>query len=301
MKNKTRNIKSYEIFEVKNTGHLKKNTIYFFLKSLSFSESFISELRKDNKSILLNHKISNLKSTIKNGDILHIFNNPNPTATQIQEINNPLDIIFEDDDFLIVNKPHNLSCMPTQSHFDNNLGGQIVFYMKKQNPNFTLRIINRLDKDTAGIVVVAKNLYAYTNFKFNTKEYFALCEGHTKQHFTINKPILTVEKDGINQMKRIISNNGKPAITHIETIQTFENFSLVKATLETGRTHQIRVHLSSESHPLLGDKIYNDTPSKQNPSHTFLILKNISFTHFRTQKTLSFCVTFPSEWNKFLK
>lgn len=301
----------YEKYKISenNLQNLKKHTVYFFLKSLNFSESYISALRKDENSILINNQNATLKSPLQVGDILSITNNPKTKSTEIFEIDKPLDVIFEDDDYLILNKPHNLSCMPSQSHFHDNLGGQIVSYMKKQDPNFVLRIINRLDKDTAGVVVVAKNLLAYKNFSFTKKEYFALCEGiPSNKKFTINKPILTIQKDGINEMKRVISQDGKPAITHIETVKNFDNYTLIKATLETGRTHQIRVHMASENHPLLFDPIYNnsnnnlklpsDTPA---PTHTFLILKNIAFIHFRTKTEVNIEIAFPEEWNSFIR
>ena len=105
-------------------------------------------------------------------------------------------------------------------------------------------------------------------------------------------------------MKRIVSNNGKSAITHVEVIKNFDNFSLIKLTLETGRTHQIRVHLSSINHPLLGDKIYieEDKILSQFPfTHTMLLLKKISFTHFRTNQTMEFEINFPPLWTNFLE
>ncbi|MBP3619763.1 MAG: RluA family pseudouridine synthase [Clostridia bacterium] len=284
--------------------NLKETSIYFFLKHNNFSETYINKLRKESEFLILNGKPATLKTKIRNGDILQVATNPTTNTTQILAIDIPLDIIFEDNDYLIVNKPHNLACMPSQSHYFDNLGGRIVSYMKKSN-NFILRIINRLDKDTAGIVVIAKNLLAYKNFKFASKEYFALCEGHfDKTKTTINKPILTINNNGINEMKRIVSTDGKTAITHIETIQKFSKHSLIKAILETGRTHQIRVHTSSENHALLYDPIYNpkykEVPFNNN-SHTFLILKKISFIHFQNNKEITLEVPFPDDWIPFLE
>lgn len=293
--------------EIKITSHhlskLKQKTIYYLLKNLSFSEAYLNKLRKNTNFLLLNNTPATLKSQIYVDDILKIATNPSTKATKIQEINTPLDILFEDDDYLIVNKPHGLSCMPSKSHFFDNLGGQLVYYMKKQE-NFVLRILNRLDKDTSGIVVVAKNLLAYKHFKFTTKEYFALCEGILDaEEFTINKPILTKQDNGINIMQRTISPLGKNAITHISRVQNFNNYSLFKATLETGRTHQIRVHMASEKHPLLCDPIYNpkhQTQSQQEGCHTFLLLKKISFFHFSKKNEISIDIPFPTDWNLYL-
>lgn len=224
-----------------------------------------------------------------------------------------LDIIYEDDDIVAVNKPHNLATIPTKAHFDNNLGKQIC---QHYGENFVLRVINRLDKDTAGIVFVAKTLKGYNETKILSKEYFALCEGvFENKKFDITKPILTEVKDGKNLLRRKVSILGKPATTHCEVVEQFDNFALVRCVLETGRTHQIRVHLSSIDHPLLDDVLYNknckyyhdfdeDFSSHKKLDldglHTFLILKKASFVS-SDGKIVDLEVDFPSDWNKYLK
>lgn len=293
-------MKNYENITVNNSHSLKQQTVYFFLKSHNFSERYISRLRTDNESILLNGRPVTLKDKIKDGDIISIQNNPRK-ASNIFLCDGKLDIIFEDDDFLVVNKPHNLACAPSRSHFYNNLGGIVCNYMQQKNANFVLRIVNRLDKDTAGIVLIAKNLVAYSNIQNITKEYHALCDGNLiETNFTVNSPIKTITQNGINQMKRIISNDGKPAVTHIHLIQNFDNFALISLKLETGRTHQIRVHLASIGHNLLGDRLYTNGKNIQNFSHTMLILKKMEFTHFRTQERLTFEIPYPQIWQDIL-
>lgn len=299
-------MKNYEMFEISNIKSLKLKspTVYYYLKSKNFSESYISKLRTAKDSILLNDTPATLKFQIKDGDTLSIANNPQNSST-ILPCDGNLDIIFEDDDFLLVNKPHNLACMPSRSHYSENLGGIICKYMQSKDKNFVLRIVNRLDKDTTGLVLIAKNLIAYNSIKDFKKEYYAICYGNfDEKSFTINSKIETIQHNGINQMKRIVSNDGKSAITHVEVIENFDDFSLIKLTLETGRTHQIRVHLSSIKHPLLGDKIYieEDKILSQFPfTHTMLLLKKISFTHFRTNQTMEFEINFPPLWTNFLE
>lgn len=294
-------MKNFETYYIETTSQLKKPTIYFFLKNQQLSEHYIKNLRNTPDAILLNNSPATINESIKVGDILSISNNPY-SASNIQPCEGNLDILFEDDDFLIVNKPHNLSCMPTQSHYSCNLGGQIVGYMQTKQPDFVLRIVNRLDKDTAGIVVVAKNVTARNNITCINKVYHFLCKGtfSSFQPFTINKPILTVNTNGINQMKRIISAEGKQSITHITPLANFTDYSLAQATLETGRTHQIRVHLSSIGHPLIGDTIYNSDYENQN-TNSYLILKQISFTHFRTKQQIKLEIPYPDNWTKKLK
>ncbi len=286
-------MEKFDVFKVDDITQLKQNTIYFFLKNAGISENQIKGLRKPNK-IKLNGVFCAINAKIQPGDVVEISQNTT-TASKILPCEGNLDVIFEDEDYLIINKPHNLATIPTRSHFAHNLGGMIVNYL--QDENFVLRVLNRLDKDTAGIVIIAKNTLAANRTKDIKKTYFALATGRLEQQeFDINTPILTICENGVNQRKRVISPAGKPAHTHVQLIKNFENHCLVKLTLSTGRTHQIRVHMQSIGHPLLGDEIYN--PSHASHPHTMLILKEISFSHFRTGKTISLNVPFPEIWKK---
>lgn len=288
----------YENHTIKNSSSLKQPTIYFWLKSMGFSEHFIKALRKNSNSFKINNQPCQINSKILDGDTLEILKNPYP-ASAVQPCDGELDVIYEDDDYLVVNKPHLLACIPTRSHYQDNLGGRIMKYMQERDHNFVLRIINRLDKDTAGIVIVAKSTSAYNKLAAIDKTYFALCHGvFNKKQFTIDKPILTINENGINQMKRVVSKSGKHSITHATIEKEFATHSLVRLKLETGRTHQIRVHLSSIGHSLIGDHIYSSTSESEN--HTFLTLKEVSFTNPQTGKQINLNVPFPSEWSKYL-
>lgn len=291
-------MQDYETYKISDITNLKRPTVYFFLKTNGFSEHFIKNLRKNCQSIKINGNFSTMRSQISPSDTLEILKNPNmKNSTPICD--GEIDILFEDDDFLIVNKPHNLSCLPTRSHIANNLGGKILNYMLQKDENFVLRVKNRLDREASGIVIVAKNPIAYNNLNSVKKEYHAICERNFEdKNFTINRPILTVTKNGINEIKRIISDDGKPSITHVNVIKNFENTSLLSISLETGRTHQIRLHLSSIGHSLLGDTLYG-TPTKEN--HAFLLLKKVEFTHFRTNKQVKIEVPYPNDWKAHIE
>ena len=271
--------------------------VYYFLKENGFSENFITNLRKKEGYILINNNIANTKSKLKLKDVLSICNSPNQKTT-IMHCIIPLDIVYEDKYYLLVNKPSNLSTMPNRSHYTNNLAGAICNYMEKENKNFVLRIINRLDKDTSGLILIAKNAIAQKDIKSFEKTYFAICEGVIKKQQTINLPILTLSNNNINERKRIISKDGKPATTIVTPLKHFKNYTLISAKLIQGRTHQIRLHLSSIGHPLLGDTLYG----KSSPfiTHTALVCKEISFFHPYKKKALTFSVPLPEDIKSLL-
>lgn len=291
-----------EYKEIKVNNIKEKTTIYTYLKSLGYSESFTKKLRKSSDYILLNDNKSFITRELCNGDIIKININPN-TKSCIKPCNIHLDIVYEDYDLLIVNKPSGIACMPTKSHYDYNLSGAIMNYMLQKDNNFVCRIINRLDKDTAGLVIIAKNSLAANTLskQENTRKiYHAICEGIISTPITIDKNIST-EKDenGIIIPKRLVGKeNGKQAITYVTPIKTFENYSLVRLTLKHGRTHQIRAHLSSINHALLGDSLYGKPCDKIN--HTALVCSAISLTHPTTNKTMDFSIEFPNDLNKLL-
>lgn len=292
---------NYKRIEIHNCQD--NDTIYSYLRKNGYSENYTKKLRKVFGYIVLNDKEVFITHQVKSGDILEVNSNPQ-TKTCIQSCIIPLDIVYEDKDLLIINKPSNLACMPTKSHYDYNLAGAITNYMQEKDPNFVCRIVNRLDKDTAGLVMVAKNTLAcnfLSNHNNTFKTYYALCNGIIKTPTIVDKNIFTVkDKNNIILQKREVSDTfGKKAITHIFPIKVFKNFSLIKLTLKYGRTHQIRAHLASINHSLLGDVIYG------NPSllidHTALICKSITFIHPETKLLTTVEIDFPEEFKKLIR
>ena len=273
-------------------GITQKKNIYKFLKENEFSEHYISALRNNLENILLNGKATNVKTVLKNGDVLEIAKNPYK-ATEIELIEKPLNIVYEDDDYLVINKPPLLATTPTRSHYTDNLSGMICAYMKKKDDNFTLRIMNRLDKDASGIILVAKDAIAYQKTANIKKEYYAICHGILEKEEIIEKPILTLQENGINIMKRVCDEKGQSAKTTLTPIKTLKDKTLVKAEIEKGRTHQIRLHSSHLSYALIGDKIYG---KKDEFSHTFLHLKRLNFENELTGKQYYFDIDFPQEF-----
>lgn len=270
-------------------------SIYFFLKEKGFSENFIKNLRKKEGFLRINNKTAYMNNSLKKGDVLSIVGNPN-TKTSIMHCIIPLDIVYEDDYYLLINKPSGLSSMPNKSHYTSNIAGAICHYLK--DDEFTLRIVNRLDKDTAGLLLIAKDSIALNMLKNFEKVYHAVCSGIVNEDLIIDKPILTITENGINQNKRIISNLGKNATTFVHPIKSYSNFSLIELKLIYGRTHQIRVHLSSIGHPLLGDCLYG-SPSNL-IDHTALLCKKISFYHPFLNQVMTFEIDYPKDFKALL-
>lgn len=271
--------------------------IYYFLKNQGFSENFISNLRKTWGNFVLNDEIVNIRKPLHEGDLLKINSSPNKKTTIMQSVI-PLDIVYEDKYYLLINKPSGLSCMPTRSHFNHNLAGAICFYMSKKDNNFVLRIINRLDKDTAGIIIVAKDSISQNKISNIEKTYHAVCTGVLKYPIQINTPIKTISINGKNQLKRIIAPDGKEASTFITPLKTFNNHTLISAKIIHGRTHQIRLHSSSAGHSLVGDEIYGQKSTLI--THTALICKDVSFFHPYLNKQLHFEVDYPDDFKSLL-
>lgn len=274
-------------------------TIYQYLRRNGYSENYTKNLRKQKGLIKINGEMVFINYKPKKNDLLSIHKNPF-SSTSVYNCNIPLDIVFEDDEILIINKPSNLATMPTRSHYNNNLTGAVCNYINR--PDFVCRIINRLDKDTAGLVLVAKNSLSANFLALKSKiekEYYALITGKLTQYVKIDKKIFTEIIDGKITNKRIVSDvSGKEAITHAYPIHVFDHYTLIKLIIENGRTHQIRAHMSSIEHPLLGDKLYGNESEIIN--HTALVCKKISLIHPTTFEKLTFEINFPEDFKRLI-
>lgn len=212
------------------------------------------------KKISINGVITDTRNSVKPKDKITISFDYEEDNENIVPKEMNLDILYEDDWLLIINKSANIAVHPSILHYDNSLSNGIKFYFDKIGLKKKIRPVNRLDRNTSGIVIFAKNEYIQeclinqmknNNFK---KEYLAIVEGYfDEKSGTINKPIARKENSII---ERCISLNGKESITKYEVLKEFNNYSLIKCILLTGRTHQIRVHLASINHSILGDSLY---------------------------------------------
>lgn len=265
------------------------------------SDNLITKLKK-NKKILLNSEFTYLDHTLKKDDFVEINLDFEEVSENIVPNSNiELNIIFEDDSILVVNKQPNIPIHPSINHFEDSLSNAVQYYFNSINLKRKIRPVNRLDKDTSGIVIFAKNEYVQEllirQMKSNTfkKEYLAILTGNLEKNTgTIDAPISRKENSII---EREINESGANAITHYKLIKklNYNNIplSFVKFTLQTGRTHQIRVHSKYIGHPILGDSLYGKVSSiiTRQALHAY----KVSFIHPITKKNMQFEVLPPED------
>ena len=284
-------------YEIKNNTQTINSTLQ---NELKISSRLLYKLIKLNK-IELNHKPCDTRKTGTFGDTITINFDYEEDNSNIIPTKMNLNIIFEDDWLLVVNKPAGIAIHPSVLHYYDSLCNGIKFYFDKIGLKKKIRPVNRLDLNTSGLVVFAKCEYIQEclinqmkNNQFK-KEYLAVCNGFfDKKSGTINLPIARKENSII---ERCISENGQTAITHYEVLKEFDNYSLVKCSLETGRTHQIRVHMSAIGHPLLGDSLYGSISVLINRQalHCF----NLQFIHPVYNNDLNFWGDLPNDFKIF--
>ena len=284
-------------YEIKNNTQTINSTLQ---NELKISSRLLYKLIKLNK-IELTHKPCDTRKTDTFGDTITINFDYEEDNSNIIPTKMNLNIIFEDDWLLVVNKPAGIAIHPSVLHYSDSLCNGIKFYFDKIGLKKKIRPVNRLDLNTSGLVVFAKCEYIQEclinqmkNNQFK-KEYLAVCNGFfDKKSGTINLPIARKENSII---ERCISGNGQTAITQYEVVKEFDNYSFVKCSLETGRTHQIRVHMSAIGHPLLGDSLYGSISDLINRQalHCF----NLQFIHPVYNNDLNFWGDLPNDFKIF--
>lgn len=282
------------------TYHVSNNNLINLkelLKShFQISDRLLAKLKNAQK-IFINGEKASIRASLKTGDLVEVNlnfleNNSNIVPTKMK-----LDILFEDEAMLIVNKPAHMPVHPSMDHFEDSLSNGIRFYFDEIGLRRKIRPVNRLDKDTSGIVIFAKNEYVQEclvrQMKTNTfvKEYIAVCSGSFDcKAGTIDAPIARKE-DSI--IERCVSEAGDKAVTHYEVLKSTNNYSVVKCILETGRTHQIRVHLAHIGHPLLGDTLYGTSSPliHRQALHAY----KVKFIHPISRKAIELTAKIPND------
>lgn len=298
-----------------------------FLKAKGYSTQNRINLKKDPRSIWVNGVCVFQNTILQAGDELKVQIREQENSDGIVSVELPLDIVYEDEDLLVINKPAGMPIHPSLHNYDNSLGNALAWYFKKQGKPFVFRCINRLDRDTSGLTIVAKHMVSGAILSHMVaakskegleaegihREYLAIVEGHVSpEKGVIEAPIARKES---SCLERIVDfENGERAITHYQVLQTTDKYSLVALQLETGRTHQIRVHMGYLGYPLVGDFLYNpnyignqidrlsddvtETLQKEKAAdysihRQALHAHKISFPHPMTGEHMEFCVPMP--------
>ncbi|NLZ49632.1 MAG: RluA family pseudouridine synthase [Clostridiales bacterium] len=215
-----------------------------------------------------------------------------------------LDIVYEDEDILVINKPPFTVVHPTRSHPSGTLANGVLYHFRSKGENCIVRLVSRLDRDTSGLIIVAKNQYSHMflakEMEKNTliKGYTAVVWGNLKESKgTINAPIYRPTEDSI---KRVVDPRGQESITHYEVVESLSKADVVKLRLETGRTHQIRVHLSHLGNPIIGDTLYgNDEEILIN--RQALHASHLSFFHPRTKELINLSSDLPEDMKSLIR
>lgn len=292
-------------FEVENDN--KRIDAYLSDKLEDTSRVAIQRLIANGK-VLVNGKTIKASYKVQTGDNIQVEEEvPVEVSLKAQEI--PLDIIYEDNDIIVVNKPKGMVVHPANGNPDGTLVNAIMAICKDSlsgiGGEIRPGIVHRLDKDTSGIIIVAKNDKAHINLSEQIKDhkvkktYIALVRGIVKENeATINMPIGRSEKD---RKKMAVTKKGKEAITHFKVLERYDKYTLLQVNIETGRTHQIRVHLSQIGYPIVGDEVYSNGKNEWNVRGQCLHAKSLEFTHPITGKKMYLEAKLPEYFENILK
>lgn len=269
-----------------------------------YSRSQIKQLL-DGGNITVNGKTEKAKYKVKSGDVIRL-EEPKTKTLELRPENIPLDIVYEDDDVIVINKPQGMVVHPAPGHDEHTLVNALLYHCPLSTINGTFRpgIVHRIDKDTSGLLMVAKNDKAHRSLakqlkdKTNIREYVALVHGRiAEDEGTINAPIGRSLKD---RKKQAVVKDGRNAVTHFEVLKRYRDYTLVKCILETGRTHQIRVHMKYIGHPLVGDPLYGPKKTIKGNGQ-FLHAGKLGFVHPTTGKLLIFEAPLPKIFQECLE
>lgn len=285
---------NYELIVKEDSGRLDK----FLAEQIhDLSRTRIKELVKQ-KNVVVNNKVEKVSYKVEKGDKI-IVNVPAVKPLDVEPEDIPLDIIYEDKDVIVVNKPQGMVVHPAAGHPNHTLVNALLYHTRdlaSSPEGFRPGIVHRIDKDTSGLLMIAKNALARESLedqlahKTNKRIYLAIVHGNfSEEKGTVDAPI---GRNHFDRKKMAVVENGKNAVTHFKVLEQFKGYSLIQCQLETGRTHQIRVHMAYIGHPVAGDPLYG--PRKTLKGHgQFLHAQVLGFKHPRTGKWLEFEVKPP--------
>ena len=280
-----RRIFTYEI-DAQSAG----SRISDFLRKRGYSRHIMTHLKRTEKGILKNGEWAYVSQILEENDVLVITILEEEPSEHIVPVQMNLDIVYEDEDIMVVNKPADMPIHPSINNYENTLANGVAYYFASQGIPFTYRCINRLDRDTTGLLIIAKHMLSASVLADMVKqraihrEYLAIAAGEVPFEGTIDAPIARKEDSVIERC--VDFERGEHAVTHFKRLQYRSGYSLVSLKLETGRTHQIRVHMKYLGYPLIGDFLYN--PDYRILDHQALHSYKLSFRHPITGKKMEF-------------
>lgn len=273
-----------------------------------FSRSFLQKLLKSGL-VDVNGKAVKTSYRMSSGDCIS-FEVPEAVEAEIKAEDIPLDILYEDEDLILINKPKGMVVHPAAGHYEGTLVNGLMYHCKDQlsGINGVMRpgIVHRIDMDTTGVLVVCKNDVSHNSIAEQlkvhsiTRKYYAIVHGVLKEDDgTVNAPIGRHPTD--RKKMSINSKNGRDAVTHYHVLERFRQYTFVECQLETGRTHQIRVHMTSIGHPLLGDEVYGPAKQPFKLQGQTLHAGVLGFVHPRTGEYMEFQAPLPEYFEELLR
>jgi pseudouridine synthase, rluA family len=286
---------------------INKRIDVFLSKNLeSFSRSYIQDLIKKGKATI-GGKTIKANYRLREGDIVALAI-PKPEPLEILPENIPLDIVYEDNDVILVNKPKGMVVHPAAGHYSGTLVNALLYHCKDNlsGINGVLRpgIVHRIDMDTTGIIIVCKNDNAHQHIAKQlaehsiTRKYVAIVSGNIKEDEGVVDAAIARSKN--DRKKMTVDKDGKRAVTHFKVLERLNNYTYIECVLETGRTHQIRVHMSYLHHPLLGDEVYSNKKENTKLKGQCLHAKVLGFIHPSTNEYMEFEAPLPEYFKEIL-
>lgn len=276
----------------------------FISENSEISRSFASKLIEDG-SVLINGREASKKTKVNINDEVEItFDEPEELEAKPENI--PIDIVYEDDSVIVVNKPQGMVVHPAPGNPGGTVVNGLLYHCSLSNINGVVRpgIVHRIDKDTSGLLVVAKTNMAHEFLSEQLKDrkalrkYWCIVNGNIKEdEGTVDKPI---GRHPVDRKRMAIIEGGRDAVTHYRVLERFGKFTLVECTLETGRTHQIRVHMASIGHSIVGDPVYGIKRDRENGKGQVLHAKTIGFIHPKTKELMEFNSELPEYFKQLL-